>query len=255
MTALRSVLFNAAFYGWTAFLCVALAWAPFLLRRPGVLAVARWYLGTVEALERSLAGIRWELRGAENMPEGPCIVAAKHQSAWETMKLHALFGDPAIVHKRELLAIPVWGTFLGKLDMIAVDRGAKGRAVQSLVEGARRIAGQRRPIVIFPQGTRTPPGARLPYKQGTAVLYEELGLPIVPVALNSGVFWPRRSFLKRAGTVVVEILPPIAPGLPKAEALAEAERRIEAATDRLVAEAGGPPGLRPSGDAAAASAG
>jgi len=251
MTAVRSVLFNLLFFGWTGVLCVVLAWTPFVLPRRGVMAVVRWYLGTVAFLERTVAGIRWELRGAANMPDGPCIVAAKHQSAWETMKLHALFGDPAVVHKRELLSIPIWGRFLAGLDMIAIDRGARGRAVASMLEGARRMAAQGRPIVIFPQGTRTAPGAWLPYKQGAAILYDELRLPLVPVALNSGLFWPRRSFLKRAGTVVVEILPPIPPGLPRAEALAELERRVEAATDRIVVAAGGPPTRRPSPGAAA----
>jgi 1-acyl-sn-glycerol-3-phosphate acyltransferase len=252
MTAIRSVLFNLLFFGWTGFVCVLLAWVPFVLPRPGVMAVVRWYLGTVAALERTVAGIRWELRGAENLPAGPFIAAAKHQSAWETMKLHALFGDPAIVHKRELLRIPVWGRFLATVDMIPIDRGARGRAVSSMLEGARRMAAQGRPIVIFPQGTRTAPGAWLPYKQGVAILYEELGLPIVPVALNSGVFWPRRSFLKRPGTIVVEVLPAIAPGLPRADALAELERRVEAASDRLVVAAGGPATARPAAGAEAA---
>ena len=167
--------------------------------------------------------------------------------AWETMKLHLILPDPAVVLKQELTQVPVWGWFATKAEMIPVDRGARGRAVASLLDGARRVAAQGRPSVIFPQGTRTAPGSRHPYRIGVGMLYEQLHLPIVPMALNSGLFWPRRGFFKRPGTITVEFLPPISPGLQRYVAMRELARRLEAATDRLVVAAGGPATAAPEG--------
>ncbi|MBI1206069.1 MAG: 1-acyl-sn-glycerol-3-phosphate acyltransferase [Azospirillum sp.] len=252
MTLLRSLAFNLAFYGWTGLMCFALLWILLLPHRQ-MIAVVRWYLGTVAALERSLIGLRYEVRGRHHLPDGAFIVAAKHQSAWETMKLHLLVADPAVVLKRELMYLPIWGWYAAKARMIPVDRGARGRAIASLVAGARRIKAEGRPIVIFPQGTRTAPGAWRSYRVGVGVLYQELDLPIVPMALNSGLFWARNSFFKRPGTVTVEFLAPIPPGLGRERAMAELEERLEAATDRLVIAAGGPPTERPHPVAAAAA--
>ncbi len=247
MIFLRSLLFNIAFFGWTAFLCIAAAWVA-LLPRPSMMAVVRWYLGTVAFLERVVLGLRYEVRGLPHLPAGGSfLVAAKHQSAWETMKLHLLLNDPAVVLKTELTKIPVWGLFARKTEMIPVDRGARGRAVNSLLEGARKVMAKGRPIVIFPQGTRTAPGVYHNYRIGVGVLYEQLHLPIVPMALNSGLYWPRRAFFKKPGTIVVEFLPPIQPGLQRFEAMIELETRLEAATDRLVVAAGGPATRRPAG--------
>lgn len=241
---LRSIVFDAAFYGWTTVMCLALLWM-LLLPRPGMVAVVRWYLGTVGWLERTILGLTYEVRGREHLPaSGSCIIAAKHQSAWETMKLHEIFHDPAIVLKRELTWIPIWGWYARKARMIPVDRGAGGKALSSMVRNARPVVAEGRPIVIFPQGTRTAPGAHRGYRIGVGALYEQLRVPIVPVALNSGLYWPRRGVLKRPGRIVVEILPPIQPGLPRAAAMAELESRLEAATDRLVIAAGGPPTIR-----------
>ncbi|MFN8925802.1 MAG: lysophospholipid acyltransferase family protein [Rhodospirillales bacterium] len=245
MPFLRSIAFNVVFYGWTALFCVLLSWM-LLLPKRWMLPAVRWYLRSVTVIERVFADLRWELRGAENLPAGPCIVAQKHQSAWETMKLHALFDDPAIVYKRELGFIPLWGWFLRKVRMIPIDRGGKGRAIQSLLAGARAVVAEGRPIVIYPQGTRTAPGTWIPYRAGISVLYETLNLPVVPIALNSGMYWARRSFRKRAGTIVVEVLPPIPPGLDRETFVRTLVDRLETATDRLVAEAGGPPTPRPA---------
>jgi 1-acyl-sn-glycerol-3-phosphate acyltransferase len=237
MIVLRSLAFNIAFFGWTVFLCLVLAWVP-LLPRPAMMAVVHWYLRTQSWLERTVIGLDYEVRGREHLPAGPYLVAAKHQSAWETLKLHLLLPDPAVVLKRELTRLPIWGWFAIKAEMIPVDRSAGGRAMASLLDGARRVAAQGRPIVIFPQGTRTAPGTHHAYRGGVGVLYEQLQLPIVPMALNSGLYWPRRAFRKRPGTVVVEFLPPIQPGLERHQAMRELELRLEAATDRLLAEAG-----------------
>ncbi|HYD29275.1 MAG TPA: lysophospholipid acyltransferase family protein [Azospirillaceae bacterium] len=239
MTALRSLLFNIVFFAWTAVASIGMLWVLLAPRRVMV-AMVRFHLGTVAWLERTLLGLDYEVRGAEHMPQGPFILAAKHQSAWETMKLHFLVGDPAVVLKKELTWIPIWGWYAAKSQMIAVDRSKRGRAIPSLIEGAARIKAAGRPIVIFPQGTRVAVGKHAPYKVGVGVLYEQLNLPIVPMALDSGLYWPRRSFLKRPGRIVVEFLPPIPPGKPRGQVMAELEERLEAATDRLVMAAGGP---------------
>jgi len=245
MTVVRSLLFNIAFYGWTTLACIGLLWMLLLPRRQMV-HVIEWYMRTIYFLERTILGLDYEVRGLENLPkQGSFILAAKHQSAWETMKLHLLINDPAVILKRELLFVPIWGWYAAKAHMIAVDRSARGRAIASMVEGARRVKSEDRPIVIFPQGTRTPVGGYLPYRVGVAVLYRELDVPIVPMALNSGVYWPRRSFRKRSGKVIVEFLPPITPGLGREAVIVELEQRLEAATDRLVVEAGGPTTERP----------
>ena len=236
MTALRSLLFNILMYVWTGLLCVLLLWT-LLLPKAGFLAVIRWYLRTLTFLEKTVLGLDYRVEGLENLPDGPVLIAAKHQSMWETMKLHLIFDDPAVILKRELLSIPLWGWYARKADQIAVDRGGKGRAIASLIEGGRRIAAQNRPIVIFPQGTRVAPGRDLPYRAGVFALYDALDLPVVPMALNSGVFWGRRAFRKNAGTITVQFLEPIPPGLGR-DGLAERLRpALEQASDRLAAEA------------------
>ncbi len=236
MTALRSLLFNILMFSWTGLLCVLLLWA-LLLPKAGFLAVIRWYLRTLTFLEKTVLGLDYRVEGLENLPEGPVLIAAKHQSMWETMKLHLILDDPAVILKRELLKIPLWGWYARKADLIAVDRGGKGRAVASLIEGSRRIIAQNRPIVIFPQGTRVTPGQDHPYRSGIFALYETLDLPVVPMALNSGVFWGRRAFRKHSGTITVQFLEAIPPGLGR-DGLAERLRpALEEASDRLASEA------------------
>lgn len=245
MIYFRSLLFNIAFFSWSIVACTGLLWILVLPRRQMTVMV-RWYMRSIAFLERNVAGIHYEVRGREHLPAGPFILAAKHQSAWETLKLHILVDDPAIVLKRELMWIPIWGWYTSKLQMIVVDRARHSRALKSLIEGARRVAADGRTIVIFPQGTRTAPGTYRNYRVGVGLIYNQLRLPIVPMALNAGLYWPRRGFLKRPGTIVVEFLPPILPGLSRQAAMTELEQRLEAATDRLVVAAGGPPTERPA---------
>jgi 1-acyl-sn-glycerol-3-phosphate acyltransferase len=196
-----------------------------------------WARGTLWLLA-VLVGLRHELRGAEHLPKGASLVAMKHQSAWDTIVLPLVLGDPAVVLKRELLWIPIYGWYtLASGGAIAIDRKAAAAALRSMVARARKIAAERRPVVIFPEGTRVAPGQSRPYQPGVAALYKELGLPLVPIAVDSGLYWGRRAFLKRPGRIVIEILPPIAPGLPRREVMAELERRIEEASDRLLATA------------------
>ena len=234
MTLLRSLVFNLAFYGWTAFLGVA-ALPMLLAPRARAMRFGRWWSRSVLDLARAVAGIDYELRGAKHLPREPAIIAMKHQSAWDTLAVPALLGDVAIVLKRELLWIPLYGWYARKAGMIPVDRGAGASALKSMVRRARDVIAEGRPIVIFPEGTRTAVGAKRPYHPGVAALYTQLGLPVVPVAVNSGLFWPRRSFIKRPGRIVVEALPPLPPGLDRKAFLAELQSRIETATERLVA--------------------
>jgi 1-acyl-sn-glycerol-3-phosphate acyltransferase len=233
---LRSVLFNLVFYAWTALLGIAAL--PLLLApRAAVMRFGRWWSGTVLALARAIAGIDYEIRGAEHLPRQPAIIAMKHQSAWDTLAVPVLLGDVAIVLKRELLWIPCYGWYVRKAGMIPVDRGAGATALKAMIRRARAVVAEGRPIVIFPEGTRTAVGTKRAYHPGVAALYTQLGLPVVPIAVNSGLFWPRRSFLKRPGRIVVEALPPLRPGLERKAFLTELQSRIEAATERLVAEA------------------
>jgi 1-acyl-sn-glycerol-3-phosphate acyltransferase len=234
--ALRSALFNLVFYAWTALLGIV-ALPMLLAPRAAAMRLGRWWSRTVLALARAIAGIEYELRGAEHLPRSAAIIAMKHQSAWDTLAVPALFGDVAIVLKRELLWIPCYGWYAHKAGMIPVDRGAGATALKGMLRRAREVVAERRPIVIFPEGTRTAVGAKRGYHPGVAALYTQLGLPVVPVAVNSGLFWPRRSFLKRPGRIVVEALAPLPPGIERRTFLAELQSRIETATERLVVEA------------------
>jgi 1-acyl-sn-glycerol-3-phosphate acyltransferase len=236
MTLVRSLTFNLALYLFTAL--EAILGLPVLLmsRRTGSRFGSSWAAAILKICGWTV-GLTHEVRGRENLPKGPAIIAMKHQSAWDTFAVAVIFEDPAIVLKRELIWIPFYGWYLWKAGMISVDRKAGAPALRKLVAASKKAAAMGRPIVIFPEGTRTAPGARRPYQPGVAALYRQLELPLVPVAVNSGVFWGRRRFVKRPGRIAVEILPPFAPGGDRKAVMAELEARIEAATARLVAEA------------------
>lgn len=235
MLLLRSLAFNLALYLVTAVLAVV--GLPLLAgpRRWAMAFGSSWAALVLELLGWTVS-LRHELRGREHLPTGPAIIAMKHQSAWDTFAVAVLFKDPAIVLKRELLWIPFYGWYLWKVGSIAIDRKAGASALKRMVADAERAAAAGRPIVIFPEGTRTAPGIRHPYQPGVAALYRQLGIPVLPVAVNSGLFWGRRHFLKRPGRIIVELLPPIPPGRDRRAFLAELEERIEGATDRLLAE-------------------
>ena len=232
---LRSSAFNLAFYVWTTLLAVV--GLPVLLApRRTVARFARVWQAGIAFLLRHLAGITWETRGREHVPDALPVYAMKHQSAFETLVLHLLIDDPAIALKRELTLIPLFGWFLIGAGMIRIDRTSRSRALRSLVAGARAALARGQPVVIFPEGTRVAPDAEKPYQPGVAALYLQLQRPVVPVALNSGLYWGRRSFRKRPGRIVVEFLEPIAPGLDRAAFMGLLHDRIEAATARLTEE-------------------
>jgi 1-acyl-sn-glycerol-3-phosphate acyltransferase len=238
MIALRSLVFNVGFYLWT--LVIGLYGAPLLLAPPRyVMEFGRLWASGALGLLAWTVGLRHEIRGIENLPQGAAIIALKHQSSWDTVILPVMFRHPAIVIKHELAWLPIYGWYAVRAGGIPVDRGAGASALKHMLARAKRAVAEDRPIAIFPEGTRTAVGARLPYHPGVAALYTQLAVPLVPVAVNSGVFWSRRSFLKFPGRIVLEILPAIPPGQPRRQVMAELETRIEAATARLVAEAQG----------------
>lgn len=234
MTTLRSLIFQILFYLWTA-LCAFLG-LPFMLA-PRLWMMrfgTEWSRVTLWLLKASV-GLDHEIRGREHLPAGPMLIAMKHQSAWDTFAVPVLFPLPAMVIKRELGFVPFYGWYALKAGMIAVDRGGGSKALLRMVTACKAALAHHRPILIFPEGTRSAVGAPVKYQSGVAALYSALNVPLVPVAVNSGLFWGRRAFLKRPGQIVVEILPAIAPGGDRRAVLAEIEARIETATARLVA--------------------
>lgn len=235
---LRTFLFNALFYLVTATALIVCSPVVLTVLKPRqIMAIVTFWANTVMALHRLLIGARHEIRGLENIPKGGAIVAAKHQSTWETMALIPLLPDPTFILKRELMWLPLFGWWAARADMIPVDRGKGSRALADMTERAKEAVRGGRQIVIFPEGTRREAGAEPRYKIGVVHLYRDLGVPIVPVALNSGVVWPRRTKAQRRGTIVMEFLPPIPPGLDQKSALEALQGAIEGASDRLLLEA------------------
>ena len=232
----RSILFGILFYLTTAafvVLCSPLLLAP----RSWSMAALKLHARTELWLLKHIVGLDYEVRGLDKLPKPPFLVASKHQSAWETFALIPLFHDPALFMKRELFWIPFHGWFSYKFGMIPVDRDKGPAGLRRMLHTAKERIASGREIVMFPEGTRRPPGAPPEYKTGIALIYNALGVPCVPVALNSGVFWARRSWAKKPGKIVVEILDPLPPGLPKAEFLNRLQEAIETASAGLLAEA------------------
>ena len=232
----RSVLFNVLFYLNTA-LWLVIALPTFFMPYRAIMAIAKAWGRSNLVLLRVVAGIDYEIRGREKLPKGPLIVAPKHQSAWETFALLPLFDNPLFIVKRELQWIPIFGWLMIKGRMVPVNRGARSQALTAMIERARIELARNRQLIIFPEGTRRPAGAEPRYKIGIAHLYAAEGVPCVPIALNSGLFWPRRSIRLRPGTVLVEILDPIQPGLDKDAFFERLQHDLETATARLIAEA------------------
>jgi 1-acyl-sn-glycerol-3-phosphate acyltransferase len=232
MNFLYSLWFNITFYAANLIMSVFLCGALLLPRKQLVKAVMIW-LGTVAWVENHIGGIKYRVLGRENIPSGACIIASKHQSEWETFKIHLFLNDPAIVLKRELLKIPLIGWYMKLSGSIPIDRGTGAKSVLEMIPAARKAAAEGRPIVIFPEGTRVAVGETRPYKSGVAALYKDLNIPIVPLALNSGLLWPKNSFFKKSGMITVEFLPPIPPGLPREEMMQKLRNALETEAARL----------------------
>jgi 1-acyl-sn-glycerol-3-phosphate acyltransferase len=232
---IRSLLFNFLFY-LNLLVQIIAALPTLLMPRWAIIAVARFWARSNLWLLRAVCGINAEFRGLGKIPAGPLLVSSKHQSLWETFALLLILPDAAYIMKRELMWIPFFGWFSWKAGMIPVNRGKRSQALLELAASARQELARGRQIVIFPEGTRRAPGAEPSYKFGVTHLYTETGAVCLPIALNSGLFWPRRSFRRFPGTILVEVLDPIAPGLSKEDFAARLQQSIETATARLVAE-------------------
>ena len=211
MTALRSAVFHLA---------SALVTLLFLPLYPVVLGPRRmlwtalgWYVGAQLALLRVICGLRFEVSGLHHLPDGPCILASRHEAMWETLFLPFVLGDPAVFLKQEILRYPLAGPIARRLGYIGVDRAGSVDSAKAAFDAARVEIRAGRSILIFPNGTRDP-RHRYRLQRGVAVLYRAVRVPCVPVVLDSGDYWPWRSWLRRPGTIHVRILPPIPPGLP-----------------------------------------
>jgi 1-acyl-sn-glycerol-3-phosphate acyltransferase len=232
---LRSLAFNILFYIVLVF-WVLVGLPTYLMPRWGILWIAKvWGLSSIW-LMRVVCNTRVEYRGLEKIPSGPLIVAPKHQSIWETFALLQFFDQPLYILKRELKWLPFFGWYLAKANMIGVNRGAGGRSLLEMARAARDEVQRGRQLIIFPEGTRRPVGGEPRYKYGVSQIYTDCNVACLPVALNTGLFWPRRAFLRYPGTIVVEFLDPLPPGLPRDEFMSRLQDVIETASDRLIAE-------------------
>ncbi|WP_373357037.1 lysophospholipid acyltransferase family protein [Pseudoroseicyclus sp. CXY001] len=215
---------------------VAIVYFPYALATPkGATAAAHAWAHSCRWLLRVMLDLRTEVRG--EIPTGEVLIAAKHQSFLDIIVIFSVMPRPKFIMKRELLWTPFLGQYTWRMGCIPVNRGRRAEAIRKMVadvQAGRSLPGQ---LVIYPQGTRVPPGVKAPYKVGAAALYQELKQPCVPAATNVGLFWPKRGILRKPGLAVVEFLPPIPPGLTSAALMTRLEREIEAASDRLAAEA------------------
>jgi 1-acyl-sn-glycerol-3-phosphate acyltransferase len=230
---LRSLAYNLLFYLVLIF-WVLFAIPTFVMPRAAIMTVARWWARSSIWLMRVICGTKVEYRGLEKIPKGPLIVASKHQSMWETFALLQFFDQPLYILKRELEWIPLFGWYLKKANMIGIDRRAGGRALLAMARRAGEAVRRGRQLIIFPEGTRRPVDAPPSYKSGVGQVYVDCGVACLPVALNSGLFWPRRTFMRYPGTLVVEFLDPLPPGMARREFLTRVSTAIEEATNRLV---------------------
>lgn len=235
MLLFRSIVFNIAFYLNTA-MWLVIALPTFLMPYWGIVGIARIWGKVNLWLLRVIVNVKVEIRGRDKIPPGPLLVASKHQSAWETFALVTLFPNPVFILKRELQWIPIFGWFTIKGRMVPVDRGGGAAALRAMTERARYELTQNRQLIIFPEGTRRPAGAEPRYKFGVKHLYAGAGVPCLPIALNSGLFWPRRTLRRYPGTVIVEILDVIPAGLSQDEFFTRLQDQIETATAKLIEE-------------------
>ncbi len=233
---IRSYLYSFAFFTVTGIMAIV-CWPFALFGHKGVMLVVKSWTATLIGLHQLITGTRHEYRHLDRIPEGGFIVAAKHQSTFETLALVPLFADPAFILKRELTWIPVFGWWLKIAGNIAIDRGSPTAALRKVIEGTRAATAAGRQVIIFPEGTRAEAGAKADYKQGIAQIYKSLDVPVLPIAHNAGTVWPRKARVHRRGTIVVEFLEPIPPGLKPKEMFAQMESAIETACDRLILEA------------------
>lgn len=237
MLFIRSFIFNAAFYLTTLVQMIIFAPNYFLGDRPNAWRVPKRWARINFWLQKKIVGTDHEVEGLENIPEGPYIIAPKHQSSWDTYAFLPHVRDPVLILKRSLMRIPLFGQYVAKMKMIAIDRGSREQAREQVLEGAKAAFADNRELLIYPEGTRRPVGAEPAYKKGIAHIYAGANVPVMPIAHNAGLYWPARSFLRYPGTAKVRFLKPIEPGLTMPEFMERLISETEKACDELLLEA------------------
>ncbi|HEY5817524.1 MAG TPA: 1-acyl-sn-glycerol-3-phosphate acyltransferase [Mesorhizobium sp.] len=237
MLQLRSLAFNIAFYA--SLIAQMFVWAPFYFIAPRLKAwlVPKFWSHSSLWLQDRITGSRRQITGLENIPAGSFILAPKHQSFWDVLAFFPYLQDPLYILKRELLWIPFFGWYVMKMRMIPVHRGSRSKALKDVIQATKaEMARNPRQLIIYPEGTRRPPGAEPKYKWGIVELYTHLGIPVVPVAHQAGLYWPRRKFLRYPGTIRARFLKPIEAGLDKEEFMRRLTEETEAACDEILVE-------------------
>ena len=235
MIKFRSALLTIGFLVACAITCVVMI-PLFAGPRRWVMAGIKVWARVVTWLAWAICGIKTEVRGREHLPQGAALIAGKHQSLFDTCAPFVFLPDICYVLKKELVTIPLFGWYTLKGGMIVVDRDAGSTALRKLVDDSKDRLRHTRQIMIFPEGTRTTPGDKASYKPGIAALYRELDMPCIPMATNSGMHWPSKSWIRTPGTIVFEFLPASPPGLERGEFMRELEDRIETASKALYSE-------------------
>ena len=228
----RTLFFYIFLTLWTIFMgvfCIPLLIIPNnYLKKPTLI----WIKGIFIFLEY-ICKITHEIQGKENIPSYSVLVASKHQSAFETFALFFYLPDSIFIHKKQLFFIPIFGQYLKKIDMISIDRKTGPSAMRHMLKKSKKKINSGSSIIIFPEGTRKKPGEKPDYKSGFVGLYKELNVKILPVALNSGNFWPKDNFIKKPGHIIIKILPLIESNLDRKKILSEVEFKIEEATNQI----------------------
>lgn len=232
----RSLVYNVAIAAWTVL--IGLAWAPgsILSKRIADSITPPWTTGALW-LAKHICGQTYELRGQEHIMFQHVIIGCKHQSAFEIIVLLHEFPRARFIIKQELLWVPVFGQYLWRIGMVPIKRNKGAKIMDAMTIAARQIINERRPLIVFPEGTRTKAGEPGKYQPGIALLYDQFKLPILPVATNTGVFWPKKRTEKMSGTAVLEFLPIIKPGLPLRGCLNQLKESVETASEALYTEA------------------
>tara|TARA_R110002020_G_scaffold198830_9_gene400131 strand:- start:13669 stop:14523 length:855 start_codon:yes stop_codon:yes gene_type:complete len=236
MIVLRSILFNIAFYINLIGRMIVFSPYYFLAERKAAWSVPKNWVLANHWLQKKIVGTTFEIEGLENIPAGGYIFAPKHQSFWDAYALLPWLDDPFYILKRELMWIPLFGQYVSKMEMIPVDRGAKGKVMAAVLERTKAQIANGRQLIIYPEGTRRAAGAPPNYKYGIARLYRDLDVPVVPVVMHPGLFWPRRKFLRFPGHFKVQVLPPIEPGLDPDAFMERLIDEMETASDKLLVE-------------------
>jgi 1-acyl-sn-glycerol-3-phosphate acyltransferase len=228
---LRSWIYLIAFVVWTT--GTAIIALPLLLTRRSTIAAIRTWVRGIRFLSRTICGITFRAEGRENIPAGPCIIAAQHQASFETYEMFLEFEYPVYVLKRELIYIPLIGWYMQRAGLVHIDRGAGASAMRKMLREAQDELAAGNQVILFPEGTRVKPGETVPYKPGIAALYTHCDVPVIPMALNTGHIWGKTRILKRPGEIVFRYLPALPKGLSRDAMLAQLRARIESVQDEL----------------------